>query len=77
MARRQEAAVIALSPFSIDPHIGLELGLHEQIDLLLGYDVRNFTTGISGQYLNWKLNYGFELDTELENSHRISIGYIL
>jgi hypothetical protein len=74
---RQEAAVIAISPLSIDPHLGLEIDLHEYVDLLFGFDVRNLTTGISARYNNWKLNYGFELDTELENSHRISIGYIL
>lgn len=74
---RQEAAVMALSPLSLDPHLGLEINLHEYVDLLLGYDIRNLTTGISARYKNWKLNYGFELDTELENSHRISVGYIL
>jgi len=74
---REEAAIISLKPLSLDPHLGLELDMHTNISFLLGYDVRNLTSGLSLEFRNWKINYGFELDTELENSHRLSFGYTL
>jgi hypothetical protein len=74
---REEAAVLAINPLSMDPHFGLEIDLHQSADLFLGYDVKNLTSGLSVHYRNWMINYGFELNTELENSHRISLNYII
>jgi len=74
---REEAAVLSLKPLSLDPHLGLEIDLHKNFEFLLGYDVRNLTSGFSLNYRKWQINYAFELDTELDNSHRVSIGYSL
>ena len=60
---------------SLDPHLGAELILHNSVSLFAGYDINNFTTGIEVNYNQFLLNYSFEQDTELDNSHRLSIGY--
>ena len=73
---RKETATIAAGFLSFDFHFGLEVNLHKNADVYFGYDVDNFTTGLSLKIKNkWKINYSFEQDSEdLENSHRISIG---
>ena len=72
---REEAATIAMGFLSADFHAGLEILLHENIDFMLGYDVDNLTSGFTFRYMNLNINYGFEYDNDLENSHRISLGY--
>lgn len=74
---RETAATFAVDPVSIDFHLGCEIAVHNAVDLLLGYDVDNLTSGLVINIRSWQLNYAFEYDTELENSHRISIGYII
>ncbi|KQC07200.1 MAG: hypothetical protein APR54_01170 [Candidatus Cloacimonas sp. SDB] len=74
---RKEAASVSLKPLSMDPHLGMLLVINNYVDVLLGYDIDNLTSGILLQYKKWMINYGIELDTELENSHRLSLGYIL
>ncbi len=74
---RDTAATVALGPLSLDFHLGWEITLHPAVDLLLGYDVNNITTGISIRINSWQINYAFENDPELENSHRLSLGYRL
>ena len=61
--------------FSLDPHFGAELILHPMVSFFAGYDIENFTTGIGVSYNQFLLNYAFEQNTELDNSHRFSIGY--
>lgn len=70
---RDFAATNDFGIFSTDYHVGLKTNLHDRADLLLGYDVDNLTTGIKLNFHNWIVNYGFKYNTELENSHRISV----
>ena len=72
---RDTASQFALGFLSIDYHLGCEINMHKAVDLYLGYDVKNFTGGLSINHRNWKINYSFEQNSELENSHRVSIGY--
>ena len=74
---RNEASVISTGFLSLDPHFGFETKIKQNIDLLLGYDVDNITGGLSVNLKNWRLNYSMELDPDLENSHRISVGLTL
>ena len=72
---RDTASKLSLSFLSLDYHLGCEINMHEVVDVYFGYDIDNFTTGLSLNYNNWKINYSFEQNSELENSHRVSIGY--
>lgn len=74
---RDVASKASLGFFSLDYHFGCEINFHKTVNIYLGYDIDNFTTGLSLNISNWKLNYSFEQNTELDNSHRISIGYSL
>ena len=72
---RETAAKIALGPLSLDYHLGCEVNLHQTVDLYLGYDIEHFTSGISLNIHSWLINYAFEQNPDLENSHRVSIGF--
>ncbi|MCK4654746.1 MAG: hypothetical protein KAU01_09895 [Candidatus Cloacimonetes bacterium] len=72
---RDTASKLSLSFLSLDYHLGCEINMHEAVDVYIGYDIDNFTTGLSLNYNNWIINYSFEQNSELENSHRVSIGY--
>jgi hypothetical protein len=74
---RDTAATLALGPVSMDFHLGCEILMHQKVNLFLGYDVRDLTAGLSINLNSWQINYAFENDAELENSHRLSIGYKL
>ena len=74
---RDTAATLAFGLLSADFHLGCEILLHPAVHVYLGYDVSDFTTGISLNLHSWQINYAFEHNTELENSHRISLGYRL
>ncbi len=74
---RDIAATTSLGFLSIDYHVGLELNIHSNVDLYFGYNINNLTSGLSINIKNWKINYSFEQNSELENSHRISIGLVL
>jgi hypothetical protein len=74
---RSESSVLSAGFISLDPHFGLEGKISKNIDLLLGYDVDNFTSGLSIHLKSWLLNYSLEMDSALENSHRISVGFTL
>ncbi len=74
---RDTASKVSFSFLSLDYHLGCEINMHEAVDVYIGYDIENFTTGLSLNYNNWKINYSFEQNSELENSHRVSIGYKL
>ena len=74
---RDSAATLALGFMSMDFHLGYEILMHKKVNVYLGYDVRDLTAGLTIILNSWQINYAFENDTELENSHRISIGYKL
>jgi hypothetical protein len=74
---RDTAATVSLGFLSMDFHAGCEIEMHPAVDVFLGFDVRDFTAGLSLILQKWQINYAFENDTELENSHRVSIGYRL
>lgn len=74
---RDTAATLALGFLSMDFHLGCEILMHQNVNVYLGYDVRDFTAGLTLNLKAWQINYAFENDTELENSHRLSIGYKL
>jgi hypothetical protein len=72
---RDTAATLTLGALSMDFHLGFDLEVSKAVNLLFGYDVNNITTGLGIHFSNWQINYAFENDTELENSHRVSLGY--
>ncbi|MDO9577375.1 MAG: hypothetical protein Q7J16_05780 [Candidatus Cloacimonadales bacterium] len=74
---RDTAATLGLGFLSMDFHLGCEIMMHRAVNVYLGYDVRDFTAGLTLNLNAWQINYAFENDTELENSHRLSIGYKL
>lgn len=71
---RNYSATMSLAFLSIDLHAGLAVRVHPHLELLLGYDIDHLTSGLSLFYRNWLLNYAFEYNPELDNSHRISLG---
>jgi hypothetical protein len=72
---RDESATHSFGIFSSDYNFGLSTNIHPNADFLLGYDVDTFTTGLRISYKNWFVNYAFKYNTELENSHRISMEF--
>ena len=60
---------------SFDPHLGAEIVLHPMVSFFAGYDIEYFTTGVGVNYSNFLLNYAFEQNSNLDNSHRFAIGY--
>ncbi|MFO7895929.1 MAG: hypothetical protein R6U84_03250 [Candidatus Cloacimonadales bacterium] len=74
---RDFAATHSLGIFSTDYHLGLATKVHQRAELLLGYDVENLTSGLRINLYNWHVNYAFKYNTELDNSHRISLEYKL
>jgi len=71
----EENATVHVGDVSLDPHFGAELVLHPRVSLLCGYDIEHFTAGTGVNYMNFHLNYSFEQNSELDNSHRVSVGY--
>ncbi|MCL2063278.1 MAG: hypothetical protein FWG98_02765 [Candidatus Cloacimonetes bacterium] len=69
------SATVNVGEISLDPHFGAELILHPMVSFFAGYDIENFTTGIGISYNQFLLNYAFEQNSGLDNSHRFSIGY--
>ncbi|MDX9977014.1 MAG: hypothetical protein RBS16_03165, partial [Candidatus Cloacimonadales bacterium] len=57
-----------------DLHAGSELLLTQSVSIYTGYDIDNLTAGFTLNYRLFNVNYSFEQDTELSNSHRISLG---
>ncbi|MDP8268813.1 MAG: hypothetical protein P9L97_08815 [Candidatus Tenebribacter davisii] len=74
---RDTSSSLALGPVSLDYHLGYEINLHQAFDLYMGYDLTNITSGLKLKIKNWDINYSFEYDNELDNSHRISVGFNL
>jgi len=70
----EEYSTVNVGDVSLDPHLGAELVLHPRVSLLAGYDIEHFTAGASVNYMNVFLNYSFEQNAQLDNSHRVSVG---
>jgi hypothetical protein len=60
---------------SFEPHFGAEILFHPRFSLICGMNIDRFTAGGEVNYQNFLLNYSFEQNTKLDNSHRVSIGY--
>lgn len=73
MEGRDVSADLSLGFISFDLHLGSEINLHRYVDLYLGLDRRNFTSGLSLSIRSWQINYAFENNSELDDSHRISV----
>lgn len=71
---RQEAATNHLGYLSFDYRAGIEIPIPDYVSLYAGYDVNNLTTGLSVYISQFQVNYSFKYNTELDNSHRVSIG---
>jgi len=71
----EKHSTLNVGDVSLDPHLGAELVLHPRVSLLCGYDIEHFTAGAGVNYMGFSLNYSFEQNSELDNSHRVSVGY--
>ena len=71
---REESATTSLGVMSLDYHAGLAVQAHEVVSLFMGYDIDNITAGLTLSLLPLELHYAFEQNTELEDSHRVSLG---
>ena len=71
---REEAATYHLGLFSFDYHFGLEIPIPDYLSLYAGYDIENLTAGLSVNISQFQINYSFKHNTELDNSHRVSLG---
>jgi len=71
---RKEAATHSVGSFSFDYHLGLEIPVPEYLSFYAGYDVDNLTTGLTVNIKQYQINYAFKYNTELDNSHRVSLG---
>ncbi len=74
---RDYSATVNLGKMSFDFHSGLQIDINKNFSLLMGYDIQNLTAGMSLNLGKFDLNYSFEQNSQLKNSHRISIGYKL
>jgi len=73
---RDESATSHIGPVSMDYHVGLAIRAHRNVDLLAGWDVEHPTAGLSLNLSDWRINYAYEHNSELDDSHRVSIGYV-
>ena len=70
-------SVANVGDISLDPHFGAELILHPMVSFFAGYDIEYLTAGVGISYNQFLLNYSFEQNSDLDNSHRFSIGYMI
>ncbi len=70
----KESATTSLGILSFDWHVGAEIEAFNNVNLYTGYDIDKINAGISVNIKKFVLNYAFEKNTELDNSHRISVG---
>lgn len=71
---RDTAAAGSIGFLSFDYQLGIEVPMPDYVTLFAGYDVENFTCGVSVHIAQYLVNYAFKHNAELDNSHRISIG---
>lgn len=70
----KESATTSLGLLSFDWHVGAEIEAFKNISLYTGYDIDKLNAGLSVNIKKFVLNYAFEKNTDLDNSHRISVG---
>ncbi len=70
---REESSQFDAGAFSGDYHLGFSAHVTENVELFTGKDLENITAGLSISIKQFNLNYSYENDSELENSHRISL----
>jgi hypothetical protein len=68
------AAQLNYKDISMDFHIGVEIKLADFISLLAGIERENPTAGISLAYKRFTVNYAFHSHSDLNSTHRVSIG---
>jgi len=71
---REMASTIHAGALSADFHAGLETIISEKLSIYLGYDVSYLTGGLTAKFNRFKIDYAFEQNSDLNNSHRLSIG---
>jgi len=74
---REVAATTSFGFLSLDYHAGLEIVLNENLSIYGGYNIADISAGFTMTISQLKLNYNFEQNTELDNSHRFSFGVTL
>ncbi len=74
---RKEASQLNIGSTSFDFHGGLLLDVAPFLSIGGGMNQNNFTTGILVSYMNYSLQYAFENNSDLDNIHRLSIGFYL
>ncbi|MDD3049823.1 MAG: hypothetical protein PHR06_01630 [Candidatus Cloacimonetes bacterium] len=72
---REEAANVSLGQMSMDFRAGLELNILKYVDVYAGYNTEFLTSGLGLSIKNWIVQYAYEHNPELDNSHRVSLGY--
>lgn len=71
---RDYASDMSMGFISIDAKYGLEIDVNRHLDFLAGYYNENPTAGFSLNISRWNVDYAFEMNDELDNSHRVSLG---
>jgi hypothetical protein len=73
---RKKMATTSLGAISMDYHAGIEVQPIANIKLMAGYDVQNFTAGMSVTYriVSFQYAYKQEPKADLQSCQRISIG---
>ncbi|MEA1972874.1 MAG: hypothetical protein U9N34_06235 [Candidatus Cloacimonadota bacterium] len=72
---RDFASMTNLGTFSIDWKFGSEFEILDNLDLLAGYYNHNLTAGFDLNISQFGIAYSFEMNHELDNSHRVGIEY--
>ena len=72
----QKCTQLHWKKLGIDFHLGTELKIIRYISLLAGLNRKYPSFGLQISYDRFRLNYSYQINTELENSQRISVGAV-
>jgi len=70
----QKCTQLHWNKLGIDFHFGTELKIIKYFSLLAGLNRKYPSFGLQINYDKFRLNYSYQINTELENSQRISVG---
>lgn len=73
----RESSQITLNPMGVDIHAGLEVRVKEMLAFRIGSNCGFFTAGTGIRVSSFRVDYGFSHHTDLDNTHRISLTYVL
>jgi len=73
----RESSQIKINLMGIDLHTGMEIQFKKMIAFRFGLDNGLFTAGSGISFSAFRIDYGFSSHTELGNTHRISLTYLL